>query len=70
LPAFKLELPPNSGDWPVIEGTITSPDKITGEKTFNGSYSDGAIFADKVGDAKARLARFEAGQSIPSRKQP
>jgi len=43
LPAFKLELPPNSGDWPVIEGTITSPDKITGEKTFNGRYSDGAI---------------------------
>lgn len=41
LPAFKLDLPPNSGDWPVIEGTITSPDKITGEKTFNGSYSDG-----------------------------
>jgi hypothetical protein len=42
LPAFKLELPPNSGDWPLIEGTITSPDKITGEKTFNGRYSDGA----------------------------
>jgi hypothetical protein len=42
LPAFKLDLPPNSGDWPVIEGTITSPDKITGEKTFNGRYTDGA----------------------------
>ncbi|MGE5740484.1 MAG: hypothetical protein ACM32H_00495 [Candidatus Aminicenantes bacterium RBG_16_66_30] len=41
LPAFKLDLPPNSGAWPVIEGTIASPDKITGEKTFNGSYSDG-----------------------------
>ena len=42
LPAFKLELPPNTGMAPVIEGTYTAPDKITGEKTFKGSYSAGA----------------------------
>lgn len=41
LPAFKLELPPNQGEWPLIEGSIASPDRITGEKTFNGSYADG-----------------------------
>jgi hypothetical protein len=42
LPAFKLELPPGQGEWPLIEGTIVSPNRITGEKTFTGSYGDGA----------------------------
>jgi hypothetical protein len=40
MPAITLESSPGWGG-PLIEGTYTAPDRITGEKTLNGSYNDG-----------------------------
>jgi hypothetical protein len=41
LPGFTLDLPANTGTWPVIEGPLGPAGRITGEKTFSGSYTDG-----------------------------